>query len=136
MARRASRRDEPRRLLLADFGGFLFGCTHLSLNWRDRADAVRRIVAELLPSPKPLFLAGDWNARPGSLALRELGRGFRLLSDTRQRTFPADRPRKCIDYIAVDAAHAPLFSVEEAPVVDEPAASDHRPILVRVKGLG
>ena len=128
----ASRHDEPRTLLLADLGDFLFACTHLSLNGRDRTAAVRRILDEILPSPKPLFLAGDWNARPRSRAVRDLGSGFRLLSSPRLPTHPADIPRKCIDYIAVDAAHAPQFAVAEATVVDEPSASDHRPVLVCV----
>ena len=96
-------------LLAADFDDFTFAATHLSLDEADRLDAIDRIEAELLPSDKPVFLAGDWNAVPGDTTLRRVGRSFRLLSGTAP-TFPADAPVKCIDYVAVDRAHAPLFA--------------------------
>ncbi|MBQ3811514.1 MAG: endonuclease/exonuclease/phosphatase family protein [Kiritimatiellae bacterium] len=124
--------DEDRVLLAADFDDFTFAATHLSLDEADRLDAIDRIEAELLPSDKPVFLAGDWNAVPGDTTLRRVGRSFRLLSGTAP-TFPADAPVKCIDYVAVDRAHAPLFAKSASHVVDEPAASDHRPVLVCVE---
>ena len=124
--------DEDRALLVADFGAFVFAVTHLPLHESDRAAAVDRILAELLPSPKPVLLAGDWNATPESDALRQIGRGFVLLSDPRVPTFPADTPDRCIDYIAVDRDHADAFRGAVARVVDEPSASDHRPVLVDI----
>ena len=122
--------DEDRALLVADFGGFVFAATHLPLHDGDRAAAVDRILAELLPSPKPVLLAGDWNARPDDDTLRRIGRGFLVLSDPRVPTFPADAPDRCIDYVAVDRAHADAFRGAVARVVDEPSASDHRPVLL------
>ena len=122
--------DEDRVLLVADFGAYVFAATHLPLDEGDRLAAVDRILAELLPSERPVFLAGDWNAFPGDATLRRVGRGFRLLSGTDEPTFPADAPDRCIDYVAVDVAHAPLFAGGSSRVVDEPAASDHRPLLV------
>lgn len=122
--------DEDRVLLVADFGAYVFAATHLPLDEGDRLAAVDRILAELLPSDRPVFLAGDWNAFPGDATLRRVARGFRLLSGTDEPTFPADAPDRCIDYIAVDGAHAPLFAGGSSRVVDEPAASDHRPLLV------
>ncbi len=124
--------DEDRALLVADFGGFVFAATHLPLHDGDRAAAVDGILAELLPSPRPVFLAGDWNATPESDTLRQIGRGFVLLSDPRVPTFPADEPDRCIDYVAVDRAHADAVRGAVARVVDEPSASDHRPVLVDV----
>ena len=122
--------DEDRVLLVADFGAFVFAATHLPLDEGDRLDAADRILAELLPSDRPVFLAGDWNALPGDATLRRLARGFRLLSGTDEPTFPADAPDRCIDYVAVDEAHASLFAGGVSRVADEPAASDHRPLLV------
>ena len=124
--------DEDRALLVADFGAFVFAVTHLPLHDGDRLAAVDRILAALLPSPKPVFLAGDWNALPESDTLRRVGRGFALLSDPRALTFPADAPDRCIDYLAVDRDHADAFRGAVARVVDEPSASDHRPVLVDI----
>ena len=124
--------DEDRVLLAADFGAFVFAVTHLPLHDGDRLAAVDRILAGLLPSPKPVFLAGDWNALPESDTLRRIGRGFALLSDPLATTFPAAAPDRCIDYVAVDRDHADAFRGGAARVVDEPSASDHRPVLVDV----
>ncbi len=132
----AAPHDENRVLLAADFGTFVFAATHLTLDEEDRLDAVDRIEAELLPSDKPVFLAGDWNAEPGDATLRRIGRSFQILSGTDAPTYPADAPERCIDYVAVDRAHAPLFAGSTSRVVDEPAASDHRPLLVCVPGFG
>ena len=127
-----SPRDEDRALLVADFGAFAFAGTHLPLHDGDRIGAVDRILAELLPSPKPVFLAGDWNAMPESETLRRIGRGFLVISDTTAPTFPAREPSGCIDFVAVDRAHADAFRGAVARVVDEPSASDHRPVLVEL----
>ena len=121
--------DEDRALLVANFGAWVFAATHLPLDEGDRLAAVDRILAELLPSDRPVFLAGDWNAVPGDATLRRAGRGFRPLSGT-DATFPADAPRKCIDHVAVDEAHARFFAGGASRVADEPDASDHRPVLV------
>lgn len=122
--------DEDRALLVADFGPFVFAVTHLPLHEGDRTESVDRILAELLPSPKPVFLAGDWNALPDDLTLRRIGRGFAVLTDPSVPTFPAAAPDRCIDYVAVDRAHADAFRGAVARVVDEPSASDHRPVLL------
>ena len=124
--------DEDRALLVADFGSFVFAVTHLSLHDGDRLASVDRILAEILPSPRPVFIAGDWNALPESDTLRRIGRGFVLLSDPRAMTFPAGAPDRCIDYVAVDRDHFGAFRGAAARVVDEPSASDHRPVLVEV----
>ncbi len=124
--------DENRVLLVADFGSFLFAVTHLPLHEGDRLDAVDRILAELLPATKPVFLSGDWNATPGDATLRRMETRFAILTDSRQPTYPADKPGICIDYVAVDLDHAESFRDGVPVVVDEPSASDHRPILVTV----
>ena len=122
--------DEDRALLVADFGPFVFAVTHLPLHEGDRTGSVDRIFTELLPSPKPVFLAGDWNALPDGDTLRRIGCGFVVLTDPSVLTFPADAPDRCIDYVAVDRAHADAFRGAVARVVDEPSASDHRPVLL------
>ena len=38
----------------------------------------------------------------------------------------------CIDYIAVDVAHAKDFSVKRASVVEDRTTSDHAPVVVEL----
>ncbi len=48
-------------------------------------------------------------------------------------TYPADEPQDCLDYVALFKGH----SVEtlESSVIEEPEASDHRPVMVRMTFL-
>ncbi len=76
----------------------------------------------------PVILAGDFNAEPSSAPLEELRREW-LISERRisLATYPADQPTKQIDYVCLwPRAAGRLLSVH---VIDEPTASDHRPIL-------
>ena len=84
-------------------------------------------------------MCGDWNARPDSPVLKELGKFLAVLSPTDQNTFHGTAPKLltdpkiCIDYIAVDKAHAESFRVLEGAVVPDTVSSDHKPIFVRLK---
>ena len=79
---------------------------------------------------KPFILAGDWNDTPDSELLQEMAKHFTILSGN-EATFPADKPKECIDYIASFKAH-PAVTIESI-VINEPTASDHRPLMVRFK---
>ena len=46
-------------------------------------------------------------------------------------TFPADNPTVTIDYIAVDLNSRAAIECD-ASVINEPLASDHRPVLVDI----
>jgi endonuclease/exonuclease/phosphatase family metal-dependent hydrolase len=48
-------------------------------------------------------------------------------------TFPVSEPRKSIDHVLVKPAAR--WRVVESRVIDEPVASDHRPVLVTVELL-
>lgn len=126
-------KEEKRVLLIAEFEKFLFACTHLSLTEADRMASLAIIRAEAAKAGKPFFLAGDLNARPDSPFIEELQKDFKLISDPKKPTFPAGEPHGCIDYIAVDNAHFSRISVLGNSVIDEPVASDHRPVLVSIK---
>ena len=54
---------------------------------------------------------------------------FTMLSVS-EPSYPADMPVDCIDYIAIFKGRQ--AEVMESTVVNEPEASDHRPVLVRV----
>jgi endonuclease/exonuclease/phosphatase family metal-dependent hydrolase len=82
------------------------------------------------------ILAGDLNATPESRPIAELAKHWKIAgmasSVTPQAgnqilTFPANKPDRWIDYILVRPADQ--WEVVEVRVLDEPVASDHRPLL-------
>lgn len=56
-----------------------------------------------------------------------------MLIENLEATCPADKPRETIDYIFINKTGAANFKRLGSAVVDEPAASDHRPVMVDVK---
>ena len=82
---------------------------------------------------KPLFLAGDMNAEPESDFIKELQKDFRILSDPKQHTFPAPAPKETIDYVVAFKQNDKGFALVSSEVVNEPVASDHRPIVVELR---
>ncbi len=85
-----------------------------------------------------VFVCGDWNAYPDSQVVAELGTFLTVISPTAGNTFHGSLPSLdedshwCIDYIAVDAAHADRVRVLHGATVPDTAASDHKPVCVRV----
>ena len=126
-------REEARTLILAEFGDYIYCCTHMSLTEEDRMKSLELVKAFTSSSTKPLFLAGDMNAEPESGFIKELQKDFQILSNPKQHTFPAPDPKETIDYIATLKQNAKGFAVISAKVINEPMASDHRPILVELR---
>ena len=122
--------DEPRVLLVVELKDYVLACTHLDLEEAERLASVPLIVEEAQRWQKPFLLAGDWNDTPDSQLLQALTQHFTLLSGDHP-TYPADAPRDCIDYVAIYKAQ-PAETLEYH-VVEEPEASDHRPLVVRIK---
>ena len=118
-------REEARTLILAEFADYIYCCTHMSLTEEDRMKSLELVKAFTSSSTKPLFLAGDMNAEPE--------KDFQILSNPKQHTFPAPDPKETIDYIATLKQNAKGFAVISAKVINEPMASDHRPILVELR---
>ena len=118
-------------LLVADFPELRIGVTHLSLDEAERLAAVREIRAYIDPE-RPFFLAGDWNDVPAGATVRALRGPFAVLSGFAP-TFPANGPARCLDYIAVSRRHRARFETVTHEVLDEAVASDHRPVVVRVR---
>lgn len=76
----------------------------------------------------PVVLAGDFNDLPGSRALAALGGNW--LDTTMaapEPTWPSDKPNIRIDYIFARPANR--WRLISAEVIEEPVASDHRPVL-------
>lgn len=122
-------REEKRALLIVEFETYIYCCTHFSLTNEDRLSSLDIIRKEAVKANKPLFIAGDLNAHPDSEVIKELQNDFVILSNIKQPTFPADEPTETIDYIAAYAKDTTAFTRLSSWVVDEPTASDHRPLV-------
>lgn len=123
-------RKEPRGLLVVEFKKYYLLCTHLSRNQEDRVTSVgiiRDIVSKL---NKPVFIAGDMNARPNSKPMKAFKEFTQVLNDENKFTIPSNKPRSCIDYIL--GANG-SFKVLKDYVYYGTIASDHLPLYVDVK---
>jgi endonuclease/exonuclease/phosphatase family metal-dependent hydrolase len=135
---------EPRGVIQAMFdplpaasgAAFDFLATHLDLNEPDRLAAVARIKEAVAgrPAGRPMVLAGDMNAVPGSKPIEALLKDWTLAQGTEPLlTSPSANPRRQIDYIFVRPASR--WRVVETRVLDEPVASDHRPLFAVIELL-
>lgn len=122
--------EEPRLLLVVELKDYVIACTHLDLEESERLASVPLIIEEAQNWDKPFILAGDWNDTPESQLLLELTKYFTINSGN-DFTFPADVPNECIDYVATFNHFA--GKTIESVVIDEPEASDHRPLVVRLR---
>jgi endonuclease/exonuclease/phosphatase family metal-dependent hydrolase len=108
----------------------LFLATHLDYRPDDteRMWSVKKIE-EIIADRRdqPMILAGDLNASPDSRVIAEFAKNWRGTSGKDLGTFPAVKPEKQIDYVLYRPAER--WKVIETRVLDEPVASDHRPIL-------
>ena len=123
---------EKRTLLVCEFEEYVFACTHLDLDDECRLASLPIIQEEVAKwGDKPFFICGDWNDKPSSNFIKQVKKaGFFLLNNTNAYTFPANNPTSTIDYIAsYGRIHK---SIKRRTVINEPKASDHRPILVEL----
>ena len=121
--------DEPRVLLVVELKEYVMACTHLDLEDTCRWASVPLIVEEAHRWDKPFLLAGDWNDTPDSELLQEMARHFTILSGG-EVSYPADKPQECLDYVAL--FNGRTTTVLSTQVLDEPEASDHRPVVVNI----
>ncbi len=90
-----------------------------------QATKLNELFAEVV---RPVILAGDFNATPESQPMALLRKHWQIAtSDPKLLTYPSEKPTKQIDYILYRPTQR--FEVLEAKVIDEPLASDHRPVL-------
>ncbi len=124
-----------------------------------RLEQAQQIASGLTALSQPSIIAGDFNASPESKEIAELSKSITFAKSERPTpSFPAERPTKQIDYIGFASLHrtsnggpkeastksSPTaeadssgsalkqivqFRVVSFEVLDQPLASDHRPIL-------
>ena len=140
---RAGGSHEPRAALVASaltrHGRLQVLTTHLDASADEtyrlqEAQTVLNIVRARASDDTPVLVGGDFNAEPDSAVIRKLrdgglrdawadcGRGDGF-------TYPADQPRKRIDYIFLTGT----LTCTAAEVIDT-RISDHRPVLVTIQG--
>ena len=115
--------------------GLLFLGTHLDFRpQEDERMASAKTINELIKKhgDKPALIAGDFNATPESAPIQEFRKEWKVAgwdgADAKGiLTFPADKPDRRIDYVMYRPANR--WEVVEVRVLDEPVASDHRPVL-------
>ena len=132
----------PGVLLLCEFKDFWFGTMHLDLGENNRlkqVEIVRSAVNER-SKVKPVFLTGDWNDMPKSVALGKIREFMTILSSENSKTFHGYKTDNrlgayCIDYIAVDTPHADRINVKETHVTENLVASDHNALVATIQFL-
>ncbi len=129
---------EPRsalaaRVAIGDAGPELvFVGIHLYATEEERYAQAERLVEIFEGQSAPVVLAGDFNSRPDSPVMALLGRSWSIPDKGEDRmTFPSDAPDREIDYILLRPGRR--FEVVEYRLIDEPVASDHRPVFMRVR---
>jgi endonuclease/exonuclease/phosphatase family metal-dependent hydrolase len=129
---------EPRSSLAVrvslpgDAGEMVFASIHFYRTAEERMAQARRLLEILEPEEQPVILAGDFNSRPGSEVMEQIGETFAIPDKGDDRfTFPSDRPDREIDFIVYRPADR--MTVLESRVIDEPVMSDHRPVFLVVE---
>lgn len=103
---------------------------HLYRTEAERFEQARRVIGIFGEEKAPVLLVGDFNSEPGDAVMRLLGGTWTLPpkpTDDRL-TWPADAPRVEIDHAMYRPADR--IDVLDYRVIDERAASDHRPVLL------
>jgi endonuclease/exonuclease/phosphatase family metal-dependent hydrolase len=105
---------------------------HLAGSPDERMAQAESVTRDFAETDHPVLLAGDFNGRPDDAVVRRLASDWTALKkDGSGLTFPADTPDREIDFVMI--RNRDEFETLEHRVIDEPIASDHRPILAVVR---
>ena len=126
-------KEEKRVMILVEFEDYVFCSAHLSLTYDDRMKSLDIIRAYAEKVDKPFFMAGDFNDFPDSEFIARMSDDYNVLSDMAEYTFPATVPDRTLDYIVSWKQTEGTVAVTNSQVVDEPLASDHRPLVVTLR---
>ena len=118
------------RMLVIEYPAFMAGLVSFPSEEKDWEAAVAKIVG-MIDANRPFFLLGDWGDEPQSPLVLRVRRAFAGLTGF-EKTYPADEPQTCRDYIALSVRHRLRFDHISHEVLPESVASDHRPVKVSV----
>lgn len=134
--------SEPRALSVVEFKDFVFSTTHLD----HRSDSAQLHQSQKITSwmkeryadsDKPVFVVGDFNARPDSRTITGFRKDWTQLSGE-EFTFSSTDPKGCIDYIFLLKNNASVERLDGGVCKDLQSgdlgvSSDHLPIWVDVR---
>jgi endonuclease/exonuclease/phosphatase family metal-dependent hydrolase len=114
----------------------LFVATHLHHMGEEhrlkQAEELNRILAPHISKKQPaVVLLGDLNATPDSKVMTQMREQWDDVTADAGHSFPADKPDRKIDYVLLPKGHE--WKVASAKVLEEPVASDHRPVVVELR---
>jgi endonuclease/exonuclease/phosphatase family metal-dependent hydrolase len=116
--------------------GLAFVSVHLSSEEAEaRADNIRLLLSRLEKVTTAVIVAGDFNAGTESESVMLLEKaGFRLcVPKGNAQSYPADKPVEAIDHVLIRDGAATRLEDAGTEVVNEPVASDHRPLVSHLR---
>jgi endonuclease/exonuclease/phosphatase family metal-dependent hydrolase len=129
--------DEPRTALALRVRSprtgneLIFVGIHFFRTDTERLAQARQLAALLQAEDVPILLAGDYNSLPDSEVMSFFREDWTVVAKGEDSyTFPSWAPAREIDYFVYRPADR--FTVLEQDVLDEPVASDHRPLFMRI----
>lgn len=126
-------REEKRSLLVVEFDKYFFCSTHWTLTREDRITTAQRVNQVLASLSKPVLIAGDFNAGPDTPEIALMLEKWVMLNQPDIPTIPSENPTRCIDFIFGSRTPGISWEVLQTSVGQEPVASDHLPVLARVR---
>ena len=130
--------SEPRSIAVVETARCVLGAVHLDYVNEEATLEQMRVANEWFlehykDCPKPVFLCGDFNAKPDSKVI-ELAKTCWIPLSGEEFTYSTTDPHECIDFIFA-FRHAAPVQVKEAKVLTEGTASlsDHFPVKVKVQ---
>jgi endonuclease/exonuclease/phosphatase family metal-dependent hydrolase len=102
---------------------------HFYRTAEERLAQVKSLEAAMGETATPIVWAGDFNSTPESEVMQYLSGNWKILEKGEDRlTFSSYEPEREIDFVLVSPDSS--FSLLGQMVLDEPVASDHRPVVV------
>ena len=132
--------DEPRtsvtaRVRLRSGRTVLVSGIHFYRTEPERLAQANRLLEYIAKDADPSILAGDFNSTPGTAVLQKLAETYTIPDKgADHNTFPSYAPDHEIDFVMFRPG--PRFHVLEYRPLDEPVASDHRPIFMVLEVRG
>ena len=137
LPQRANR--EPRILLTARIaaphGDIVFATTHLDHQLEEVRLEQAMAINKLLPAKDGALtiLCGDFNAAPESGTMKAVFKHWTdTAGDKASPTIPSREPSRRIDYILARAGQGTVKTLR-SEVLNEPIASDHRPVVATIE---